>query len=44
MKDFIMGCLCRDEKKRFDWEQIFLHPLFGGKFSKNFSGKQEGAT
>lgn len=28
MKDFVMGCLNRDESKRFDWERIFLHPLF----------------
>jgi serine/threonine protein kinase len=39
MKNFILGCLCIDEKKRFDWDQIFLHPLFGSKFEANFHNK-----
>jgi len=40
MKNFIMGCLQVDEKKRFDWENIFMHPLFGGLFKNNFTGKK----
>lgn len=44
MKEFILGCLCIDQAKRLDWDQIFLHPLFGSKFKRNFQNKKEGAT
>lgn len=44
MKEFILGCICIDENKRLDWEQIFLHPLFEGRYEKHFQGKQEGHT
>jgi serine/threonine protein kinase len=36
LKDFIRGCLCIDEAKRMNWQQIFLHPLFESRFKKNF--------
>jgi serine/threonine protein kinase len=42
MKDFIFGCICIDETKRFDWEKIFTHPIFGQRYSQNFS--KEGST
>ena len=36
MRSFILGCLSRDEKARFDWQRIFMHPLFGSKFESNY--------
>lgn len=31
-KDFVLGCLKFDEVDRFNWDQIYNHKLFGGKF------------
>lgn len=36
MRSFILGCLNRDEKARFDWQRVFMHPLFGSKFESNY--------
>ena len=36
MQNFILGCLEKDESKRFDWLQMFNHEIFGEKFIENF--------
>ncbi len=36
IRHLIYGCICIDEEKRFDWAQIFTHPLFGDSFKNNF--------
>lgn len=40
MKSFISGCLLKDEDARYDWEQVFMHPLFKDKFLPNFANKK----
>ena len=32
-KDFIRKCLALDEKDRFSWDELLLHPIFKGYFS-----------
>lgn len=27
-KTFIIGCLQKEEEKRFSWEELFDHPIF----------------
>lgn len=27
-KSFIEGCLQKEEEKRFDWKELFDHPIF----------------
>ena len=42
MKSFILGCLKRPEKERFNWDDIFMHPIFKHKFDKHF--QNQGST
>ena len=42
MKDFINGCLKITEEERFDWLQLFKHPIFKGIFEQNFSNMKKG--
>lgn len=32
-KDFLRGCLKHDEEKRFDWQEVYSHPIFNGYFT-----------
>ena len=34
LKSFIKGCLQIEEEKRFDWINVFLHPIFDGFFKE----------
>jgi len=42
MTNFIKGCLQFYEKDRFDWEKVFLHPLFEGVFLNKFNRMKKG--
>lgn len=36
-KDFVSGCLKYEEEDRLDWEHIFGHKIFEGKFKNTDS-------
>jgi hypothetical protein len=42
MKDFIKGCLQVKEENRFDWIQLFKHPILRGVFTQNFENMKPG--
>jgi serine/threonine protein kinase len=42
MESLIKGCLQINEEDRFDWFQLYNHPIFRGAFSQNFSNMKKG--
>ena len=39
--DFIMGCIEKDPKKRYSWQDLFTHELFEGLFLNEQNGSKQ---
>lgn len=41
MQHFLTGCLQKEEKHRFSWNDIYNHKLFANRFSKYIQFKKD---